>query len=91
MILVRPSALQADLIAEAVETLQATRRGSGRLPNHDASFKVEAPGAKKPPRAVEAECWVESLRSAKPLDLPGVGGVPLIMLHLFDRELANNP
>ena len=38
VILVRPSALQADLIAEAVETLQATRRGSGRLPNHDASF-----------------------------------------------------
>jgi hypothetical protein len=91
VILIRPSALQPELLAQAVETLRTTRREFGRLPNGDALIGVPRPGVNTPPRAAEAVGWVASLRRSKPIDLPGVGSVPLILLHLFDREIANNP
>jgi hypothetical protein len=90
VILVRPGALRAELLAKAVETLQGARRSFGRTPTGDVSFKVPPAGTKSPPRLAEAEGWVKSLKAAKPMDLPGVGVVPLIMLHLFDRELATS-
>lgn len=90
VILVRPSALRPDLLATAIETLTSARRSFGRVPSNDVLFKVPPPGTKKPARSVEAEGWVKSLQAAKAMDLPGVGTVPIIMLHLFDRELASN-
>ena len=91
VILIRPGALRPELLAKAVETLQGARRAFGRTPTNDVSFTVPPAGTKPPPRLAEAEGWVKSLRAAKPMDLPGVGVVPLIMLHLFDRELATTP
>ena len=90
VILVRPGALQPALLAQAVETLQATRRSYGRLPTRDLLVTIESPGCIRPPRADEAVGWVKSLQAAKPMDLPGVEPVPMIMLHPYDREIANN-
>jgi hypothetical protein len=89
VILVRPRALRPELLAQAVETLRMTRGSFGRLPDRDLSVEVEGPGATMPPRVIEAENWVRSIRSVKPMDLPGVGVVRLIVLHMFDRELSN--
>jgi len=88
LILVRPRALRAELLAQSVQTLQMTRRGFGRLPSQDALVEVAPPSAPPPPRALEAEGWVKSLGLVKPMLVPGVGVAPFIMLHLFDRELA---
>lgn len=87
VILVRPAALEPTLVAAAVETLRTTRRAFGRVPDGDAFIGVQAPRA-KPPRTEEAVGWVASLRSSKPLDLPGVGVVQMILLHPFDREIS---
>ena len=91
VILVRPTALQPELLAQAIETLQATRRKFGRIPSQDMLITVASPGSSKPPRAGEAVGWVKSLQAVKPMELPGVGVVRMIVLHPFDRELANNP
>jgi hypothetical protein len=87
VILVRSSGLDAELIAQAVRVLQMTRRATGRVPTEDALIAVDPPGASKPPRVDEAEQWVASLRSAKPMKLPGVGTVPILGLHVFDTEI----
>ena len=91
VVLVRPGALRPELLANAVETLQGARRSFGRLPTNDVSFPVPLVGRESPPRLAEAERWVRSLQAAKPMELPGVGVVPFIMLHLFDRELSPTP
>ena len=86
LIRARPIALNAELLARAVETLHATRRRFGRVPMQDLVVKVERPGAEKPTRSAEAEGWIRSLRRTKRLWLAGVGAVPLITLHVFDNE-----
>jgi hypothetical protein len=90
VILVRPSALTGDILARAMQRLHTTRRTFGRLPTQDMTVKVESSGANKPPRASEAAGWAASLRSAKPLNLQGVGPVPLILVHPFDSEITKS-
>ena len=90
VILIRPRALEPELLAQAVETLRLHRRAFGRVPDGDAIIGVRR-GPNRPPRDNEAVSWIRGLQSVKPIRLPGVGAVQMIVLHLFDREIPENP
>lgn len=87
VILVRPRSLTPAALARAVHTLQAARGRLGRVPVQDAWIRIDTKAEGSPPRANEAVNWVDALRSVKPMSLPGVGLVPLIMLHPSDDEI----
>jgi len=91
VILIRPAVARAELLARAVQTLQATRHTFGRLPAHDSIIRVESAGVGLPPRMDEAERWVDSLRGARVMWLPGVGPAQYMGLHVFDAEGAEAP
>jgi hypothetical protein len=91
VILVRPRALRPERLAQAVATLQAVRRSHGRVPTEDMLIVTDEIPGLNPPRANEAVGWVKSLQSAKTMNMPGVGPVPMIGLHLPDPEIANKP
>ena len=86
VILARPRAVHPALLARAVQTLQAERRASGRVPNHDAIVMVDHASQDLPPRVEEAERWVTSLQMTKAMLVPGLGTVPFIGLHVLDDE-----
>jgi hypothetical protein len=88
VILIRPSAARAELLARAVQSLQAERHKAGLVPDRDAVVSVEPPSANPPPRVDEAERWVDYLLRATTMWLPGIGPARFIGLHVYDSDGA---
>lgn len=87
VILVRQRALTPATLARAVQTLQMTRGRMGRVPTKDAWVRVDTRASGHPPRSNEAVNWVDALKALNPMSLPGVGVVPLLVLHPSDDEI----
>jgi hypothetical protein len=91
VILIRPSAARAELLARAVQSLQTERHKAGLVPDRDAIVSVEPARATLPPRVDEAEGWVDSLLRATTMWLPGIGPARFIGLHVYDSDGAEGP